>query len=368
MPDTSGRAGAREKPRTPAICMLWSVRQSRRLLTPRPPTTLSLPLAPVEVPRRPQHATALAPSFPSLSWPCHACPEPPEPANARAISWLHPELAPLPLSLPGALLHPHKHRRQPFALSLPLPPELLPRPPVRRVHGEPRVGYLRPPPSPLSTPLALSPSRAPPGPAHSPPCALQPPPWPEPTRRTPPKFVPTRAPPLHLVVSEHRRRHHAYLPCSISSSPWLKHQDLTSPSPPFAAGDAPLAYDHPSSRGAPRRVRHVLLNPSVGWASPEVAGAAGESAGTTRTCLPCLCSIRAGGRGQPECRAPLVSDPAGGPCLFKWTRTGSKPASRAAKAYSIQGAFDVAPATRAAKPLGRPIAISRPVRRIRLAK
>ena len=41
------------------------------------------------------------------------------------------------------------------------PPEPLPRPPVRRVHGEPRVGYLRPPPSLLSTPLALSPSRAP---------------------------------------------------------------------------------------------------------------------------------------------------------------------------------------------------------------
>ena len=33
--------------------------------------------------------------------------------------------------------------------------------PVLRVHGEPRDGYLRPPLSPLSTPLAPSPSRAP---------------------------------------------------------------------------------------------------------------------------------------------------------------------------------------------------------------
>ena len=110
-PDTSARAGARKKPRTPAICMLWSARQSRRPLTPRPPTTSSLPLAPVEVPRRPQHATALAPSFPSLSYPCRACPEPPEPANARASSWLHPELAPLHLSFSLGLDHDHKRPR-----------------------------------------------------------------------------------------------------------------------------------------------------------------------------------------------------------------------------------------------------------------
>ena len=71
------------------------------------PGHLEPPPRPVDVPRRPQHATALAPSFPPLSCPCRACPEPPEPANAYASSWLHPELAPLPLSLPGALIHPH---------------------------------------------------------------------------------------------------------------------------------------------------------------------------------------------------------------------------------------------------------------------
>ena len=88
-----------EKPRMLAKDALWSVRQSRRPLTPRPPTTSSLPLAPVEVPRHPQHATVLAPSFPPLYCPCRACPEPPEPANARASSWLHLALAPLFLSL-----------------------------------------------------------------------------------------------------------------------------------------------------------------------------------------------------------------------------------------------------------------------------
>ena len=87
--------------------------------------------------------------------------------------------------------------------SLPLPPEPLPRPPVRRVHGEPRVGYLRPAPSPLSTPLALSPSRAFPGPIRTSSRALQPRPWPEPSRRPPPKFSSSGPPPPHLWVTLH---------------------------------------------------------------------------------------------------------------------------------------------------------------------
>ena len=79
----------------------------------------------------------------------------------------------------------------------------MPWPPVRRVHGEPRVGYLRPPPSPLSTPLALSPSRAAPGPICPSSRALQPHPWPELSRQTPPKFSSSRPPPPHLWVSSH---------------------------------------------------------------------------------------------------------------------------------------------------------------------
>ena len=62
--DTRVRA---EKPRMPAICALWSTSACSRPLTPRPPTTSSLPLAPVEVPRRPQHATVQAPSSLPLS-------------------------------------------------------------------------------------------------------------------------------------------------------------------------------------------------------------------------------------------------------------------------------------------------------------
>jgi len=114
----SGHAHSAKREAMPAKVVLWSAWQGVRPLTPHPPTTSSPPLAPLEVPRRPQYATVLEPSFRSLSCPCHACTEPPEPANARASSWLHPELAPPPLSILGALLQPHEHCRQPLALSL----------------------------------------------------------------------------------------------------------------------------------------------------------------------------------------------------------------------------------------------------------
>ena len=45
------------KPRMPAKVALWSAWQGTRPLTPRPPTTSSLPRAPVDAPRRPLHAS-----------------------------------------------------------------------------------------------------------------------------------------------------------------------------------------------------------------------------------------------------------------------------------------------------------------------
>ena len=158
--------------------------------------------------------------------------------------------------------------------------------------------YLRPPRA-LSG--LLSPSLTPSDPLDqsNSPRALHPPPWPEPSRRTSVKFMPTRAPPLHLMASEHLHHHHAYLPRFISSSPRLQRHAPTSRSPPSAAGDAPLASRHPSRRGAPRRVRHALLNPPVCRASPEVACATGAHARKRSALppLPRLCS-RAGGGGR----------------------------------------------------------------------
>ena len=163
----------------------------------------------------------MAPSFPSLYFPCRVCPEPPEHANARASSWLHPKLAPLSLSLSSWHPTPPPGAPKTTPRSLPLPPEPFPRPPVRRVHGEPRVGYLRPPPSPLSTPLALSPSRAFPGPTHCSSRALLAPPWQDQCRRPPLKFV-GLDPSLFPMNTPAPSHHHRQLTlCSISSSSCL---------------------------------------------------------------------------------------------------------------------------------------------------
>ena len=86
-------------------------------LCPSHPTTSSLPLAPVEVPRRPQHATVQSPSSLPLSHLLWCVPRAAGSANARPRTREHRSLSLLPLSLPGALPHPHECHRQPLALS-----------------------------------------------------------------------------------------------------------------------------------------------------------------------------------------------------------------------------------------------------------
>ena len=155
--------------------------------------------------------------------------------------------------------------------------------------------YLRPPPSLLSTPLPLSPSQQPSGPTRSSSRALHPPPWPEPCRRPPPKFAPTSPPPSLWTALEHHHHHREPLPCFSLSSPWLFH-GVPSPSPASpATADGALASDHPCGHGAPRRMRLGLLNPLMCWASPGMAGDAGENAGT-RSASPLLPLLYSSGR------------------------------------------------------------------------
>ena len=126
---------------------------------------------------------------------------------------------------------PLRHRRVPVLLPAGLRPlrrrtvpVLLPAEPHRASPLVPlQRGVRKPPPSlsPLSPPLALSPSRASPGPTHSPPRAFQPRPWPEPSRRPPLKFVgldPSLVPMNTPAPSHHHRQ---LPPCSIPSSSCL---------------------------------------------------------------------------------------------------------------------------------------------------
>ena len=86
-------------------------------LCPSHPTTSSLPLAPVEVPRRPQHATPLAPSSFSLLLPPFA-----RAPAARELQWAcsharYPDDPPLLLSLPLAVDHAQEDPRLEAKLS-----------------------------------------------------------------------------------------------------------------------------------------------------------------------------------------------------------------------------------------------------------
>src|SRR4051812_29246610 len=84
----------------------------------------------------------------------------------------------------------------------------------------PRPFYLKPPKPPLCASFALSLSRMPPGPTHSPSRALHRSPWPEQSRRTPPKYAPLSPPPSLWTALGHHHHHLEPLPCFSLSSRW----------------------------------------------------------------------------------------------------------------------------------------------------
>ena len=146
-----------------------------------------------------------------------------------------------------------------------------------------------------------------PGPIQLSPRALHPPPWPEPCRRTRLKFAPPEPPPPRLIIPWHHHDHRGTLPCYFPSSPWPCGRAPSPPSaPPTTADEAP-ASDHPCGRSAPWRMRRCLLDPLVCWASPEMASATVESAGTVRPRLLCLRMCLRGRLGMNPTSGPHVS-------------------------------------------------------------
>ena len=224
---------------------------------------------------------------------CSHARQPPECTSEHAHICGAPGPPPAVSLHPLALDQPHEHPRH--AHAHPRDPRQWQRP--HRCMG-PRQAlarlYKTSPSSPLLTTRPLSLPETP-GPTLSPPRALHPSPWPEPCHRSPPKSAPISPPPSLWTALEHHHHHHEPLPCFSLSSPWLFHRAPSPPPASPASADGALASDHPCGHGAPRRMRLGLLNPPVCWASPGMAGDAGENAGT-RSALPLLPLLCSSGR------------------------------------------------------------------------
>ena len=141
------QVGARvraEKPWMPPKDALWSTSSRSRPLTPRLPTTSSLPLAPVEAPRRPRHATMSGASSPLLSLTRPRVPDAARLGQCMASHARAPEPCPAPALSPQRPTPPPRALRTTPSL-FPWPPRPFLRVPVGRVHGEPWPRHIRPP-------------------------------------------------------------------------------------------------------------------------------------------------------------------------------------------------------------------------------
>lgn len=261
----------------------------------------------------------------------------------------------------------HASLSGPSSLAPLSPPWSLPKCAVGRVHGAPRPPYLEAlPSSTLASPRSSSSTETSQASSLSPSC------FPAPSMAgVPPSCPRTNSSLLCLPTPANHSRELPRPPGSLAALQFLLSTAgppvSTSHLPPFASVNGGLAVELSGGPLDPHRARRGSLRAPVPPVPPTVAGGAGYR----RRCPFCLLLCSSGRREMnlpagPACRPASEAKPlTGGPRPVKWRRVHPK-ALLCRVGANAEYAFDVTSVTRTAVQLGRPTAISRSVRLIRV--